>query len=121
MNKERAKLIIESWNGEDARFLYEGEILTEDDVHYAQEYLDNYRDNKKVTMLIGFRVDDNSVVKNKLLDSVQCSAFRFFKEVPDDAEVFEKDPIYREKVAEYNKIKKEKEEYLKIKLQENHK
>ena len=39
MNKQRAELIISSWNGKDNVFLCEGEILTEDDVQEAHEYL----------------------------------------------------------------------------------
>ena len=41
MTPEHAKDLIENWNGEDARFLFEGEIYTEDDVNEAFEYLEN--------------------------------------------------------------------------------
>ena len=75
----------------------------------------------KITIMATFRVDDNIITKERLIDSLMCESFRGLKIMPDDAELYQEDPIYREKVAEYNKIKKKKEEYLKIKLQENHK
>jgi len=41
MNKQLAQDLIENWNGEDYRFLFQGEIYTEDDVDEAQDYLKN--------------------------------------------------------------------------------
>lgn len=75
----------------------------------------------KITVIATFRIEDNGISEEILKDNLMCESFRGLKIMPDDAELYQEDPIYREKVAEYNKIKKEKEEYLKIKLQENHK
>lgn len=41
MSKEEAELIVSSWNGEDNYFLCNGSVYCEDDVHFAQELLDN--------------------------------------------------------------------------------
>lgn len=45
MDKELAIGLVESWNGKDYRFMFEGGIYTEDDVCEAQEYLEsiNYK------------------------------------------------------------------------------
>jgi len=75
----------------------------------------------KITVIATFRIEDNGISEEILKDNLMCESFRGLKIMPDDAELYQEDPIYREKVAEYNKIKKKKEEYLKIKLQENHK
>jgi hypothetical protein len=75
----------------------------------------------KITVIATFRIEDNGISEEILKDNLMCESFRGLKIMPDDAELYQEDPIYREKVAEYNKIKKEKEEYLKIKLQENQK
>jgi hypothetical protein len=37
--KREAEGIASSWNGEDARFSYEGDVYTEDDAHAAMELL----------------------------------------------------------------------------------
>ena len=43
MNKELALGLLNEWNGEDTYFLYDGAIYTEDDVHHAEEYLEQLK------------------------------------------------------------------------------
>ena len=44
MTRELAQDLIENWNGEDRRFIFEGEIYTEDDVNEAYEFLEYFSD-----------------------------------------------------------------------------
>jgi len=41
MNKELAQDLIDNWDGKDRRFIFEGEIYTEDDVNEAMEFLES--------------------------------------------------------------------------------
>lgn len=41
MTKQLAQDLVENWNGEDFRFIFEGEIYTEDDVNEAYEFLES--------------------------------------------------------------------------------
>ena len=46
MTLEEAELIFNNWNGEDYRFMVEGEIYTEDDVWEAEEVINKFANKK---------------------------------------------------------------------------
>ena len=75
----------------------------------------------KITVIATFRIEDNGISEDILKDNLMCESFRSMKIVPDDTELYETDPSYRAMCKDYYTKKDAKENYAKIKLQDNQK
>ena len=96
MNKQRAELIISSWNGKDNVFLCEGEILTEDDVQEAHDFLDNYIPTRKINVTI--EIEDSDHIEYQLsiaLKSLLGTSMTDYKVLPDTSELYKNDSTFR--------------------------